>query len=121
RRTLTPLNESNVGPRNTLSRCHLGTLRTEKDWQCLGGPVFNQGDRRLMEAVEEASTPLDDTTQEQGDIHVLACGLQLICLCCCICNGDAGTVDQVVSDTTFVIWIDLGKGDELVNLMVVKS
>ena len=25
------LNESNVGPRNTLSRCHLGTLRTKKD------------------------------------------------------------------------------------------
>lgn len=78
-------------------------------------------DRRLMEAVEEASTPLDDTTQEQGDIRVLAYRLQLICLCCCICNGDAGTVDQVVSDTTFVTWIDLGKGDELVNLMVVKS
>ena len=40
-----------------------------------------------------------------------------------ICNaaGDAGTVDQVVSDTTFVIRIDLGKGDELVNLMVLKS
>ena len=43
RRTLTLLNESNVGPRNTLSRCHLGTLRTKKDCQCLGGPVFNQG------------------------------------------------------------------------------
>ena len=43
RRTLTLLNESNVGPRNTLSRCHLGTLRTKKDLQCLGGPVFNQG------------------------------------------------------------------------------
>ena len=43
RRKLTLLNESNVGPRNTLPRCHLGTLRTKKDWQCLGGPVFNQG------------------------------------------------------------------------------
>ena len=31
RRTLTLLNESNVGPRNTLSRYHLGTLRTKKD------------------------------------------------------------------------------------------
>ena len=41
--TLTLLNEFNVGPRNTLSRCHLGTLRTKKDWQCLGGPVLNQG------------------------------------------------------------------------------
>ena len=40
RRPLTLLNESNVGPRNTLSPCHLGTLRTKKDWQCLGGPVF---------------------------------------------------------------------------------
>ena len=36
RNTLTHLNESNaVGPRNTLSRCHLNTLRTKK--------VFNQG------------------------------------------------------------------------------
>ena len=43
RRTLTLLNEFNVGPRNTLSRCYLGTLRTKKDWQCLGCPVFNQG------------------------------------------------------------------------------
>ena len=45
RRTLTLLNVSNVGPRNMLSRCHLGTLRTKKDceWQCLGCPVFNQG------------------------------------------------------------------------------
>ena len=31
RRTLTPLKESNVGPRNTLFRSHLGTLRTKKD------------------------------------------------------------------------------------------
>ena len=26
-----------------VSRCHLGTFRMKKDWQCLGGPVFNQG------------------------------------------------------------------------------
>ena len=31
RRTLTLLNESNVGPRNTLSRYHLGTLQAKKD------------------------------------------------------------------------------------------
>ena len=44
RRTLKLLNESSVRPRDTPSRCHLGTLRTKKDWQCLGGPVgFNQG------------------------------------------------------------------------------
>ena len=42
-RTLTLLNESNIGPQNTLSQCHLGTLCTMKDWQCLSGPVFNQG------------------------------------------------------------------------------
>ena len=35
RRTLTLLNESNVGPRNTLSRCHLGTLRTKLGWSSL--------------------------------------------------------------------------------------
>ena len=40
---MTLLNKSNVGPRNTLSRCHLGTLRIKKDWECLGGPVFYQG------------------------------------------------------------------------------
>ena len=32
--------QSKVGPRNTLSRWHLGTLRTKKDWQCLGGPTL---------------------------------------------------------------------------------
>ena len=42
-RTLTLLNESNIGPQNTLSQCHLGTLCTMKDWQFLSGPVFNQG------------------------------------------------------------------------------
>lgn len=42
KRTLTLLNESNVGTRNTLSLCHLATLRTKEDWQCLGGPAFNQ-------------------------------------------------------------------------------
>ena len=42
RRTLTPLKESNVGLRNTFFRCYLGTLRTKKNWQCLGGPVYNQ-------------------------------------------------------------------------------
>lgn len=38
-RTLTPWNESKIGPRNTLSRCHL----RKKDWQYLGGLVFSQG------------------------------------------------------------------------------
>ena len=41
--TLTPLKKSNVGPRNTLFRCHLRTLHAKKDWQCLGDPVSNQG------------------------------------------------------------------------------
>ena len=38
-------------------------------------------DRRLMEAVEEASTALDETTKEQGDILLLVCGPQLISVC----------------------------------------
>ena len=50
RRTLKLFNESNGGLQNTLtlSRCYLGTLRTKKDWQCLGGPSSLQSRRSYL-------------------------------------------------------------------------
>jgi len=38
-----------------------------------------------------------------------------------ICDGDAGNVDQVIGDTTFVTWIDLGEVDPLMDIMILKA
>ena len=54
---------------------------------------------------------LDYTTKEQGQVLILIFGPQFICVGHSICNGDAGTVDQVIGDATFVTWIDLGKSN----------
>ena len=45
----------------------------------------------------------------------------MICIGYRISDEGAGTVDQVIGDTAFVTWIELSKGDPLMNIMVRKS